>query len=152
MTNYNRIRKIPILTLLLLATLLLLLLPQASFASKERFLKWKETNIVFDNGTSIKIEAEGPIYKKFVVNAFNKSFELSPQELKQIEGLSLSLLNVTQEPRYEEVGGESIHFKLSNYLFANPDSKIKTAVLTIQRSGVTITEDYITPANLGKDQ
>ena len=148
MTNYNRIRKILILTLLLLSTQLL---PQISFASKERFLKWKETNIVFDNGTSIRVEAEGPIYKKFVVNAFNKSFEISPQELKQIEGLSLSLLNVTQEPGYEEVGGESIHFRLSNYLFANPDDKIKTAVLTIQKGGVTITEDYITPTNIEKD-
>ena len=123
-----------------------------AMASKAKFLKWEEINAEFSNGVSIKVEVDGPIYKKFVVNAFDKSFELSPKELEQIKGLSLSLLNVTYEPGYEEIGGESICFSLSNYLFANSDDKIKTALLTIQRGGVTITEEYITPPNIEKNQ
>lgn len=125
---------------------------QNSPASKENFLAWKEISAEFSNGISIKVKADGRVYNMFKINAFGQSFELTPEELKQIEGLSLSLLNVTQEAGYKETGGESIHFRLSNYIFARSGDKIKTALLTIQRGGITITEEYITPPNIDTNQ
>jgi hypothetical protein len=118
-----------------------------AIASEDDFLTWKAISAEFSNGVSIRVEADGPVYKKFTINAFNKSFELSPEDLNKIEGLSLSLLNITHEAGYEEVGGETVYFRLSNYLFVGEGDKIKTAVLTVQRGGITITEKYLNPPN-----
>jgi hypothetical protein len=123
------------------------ILSSRAYTSEANFLTWKSVSAEFSHGVSIKIEADGPIYKKFIINAFDKSFELNQKDLNKIEGLSLSLLNATHETGYEEVGGETISFKLSNYIFARYGDKIKTAVLTVQKGGITISEQHLNPPN-----
>jgi len=130
--------------LVLLLSIICVACPKA-YTSEGDFLSWEKISAEFSSGVSIAVEANGPIYKKFVINAFDQSFELDQEDLNKIEGLSLSLLNVTHEAGYEETGGETIYFRLSNYLFVGAGGNIKTAVLKVQKKGISISEDYITP-------
>lgn len=120
---------------------------QSCLASQENFLNWKKANIEFDNNCSIEVEANERVYKRFVINAFGNSFTLSPKELGKIEGLSLSVLNVVYEKKSTETDKPAVIFRLSNYIFAHPEGKLKTATIQVQKDGITMTEEYLNPPN-----
>jgi hypothetical protein len=109
------------------------------------FLKWREVNLKFEDNISIIVKTDGINYQHFQIIAFNKEFLLEKEQLRQIEGLSLSLLNVEREGGI--VGDDKIYdaviFNLSNYTTPSKDSTIKLAKIVVTRLGVSIMEETL---------
>jgi hypothetical protein len=101
-------------------------------------LTWKFINLKFDDGddnTGLEADTDGQKYQKFVRNTFDKRFELSPDELKMIEGFPISSLETEHEGGYEGYGGSSKTFKLRKSYYRRHGEGDKVALITISKEG-----------------
>jgi hypothetical protein len=132
------IAKFPLFTVLIFG-----LVSQNAIASETEVLTWKFINLKFDDGddnTSLEADTDGQKYQKFVINTFDRRFELSPDELKMIEGFPISSLETRHEGGYEGYGGPLKTFKLSRSYYRRHGESDRVVFITISKEdGMRVT-------------
>jgi hypothetical protein len=120
-----------------------LLFSQYAVASEEDLLMPTSFKVGFGDGTSIELVLEGMEYKKVIVGAYGKKYELGNEDLKRLSGLGFTPDYVTRGAFYNHEGvspyvesspDEVIYFRFSQTLTPVGEGP-RTAKLEVYRSG-----------------
>jgi hypothetical protein len=113
--------------------ILLISLSSPLFASKEGMLALATLQLESDGvGESGPVKITGSQTPAGVtslrVDAFDKTFELSPSQLKTLDGGLYNFIQLSYERGYKELGGRTIYIKLGIALTSGEDTAIFIAI------------------------
>jgi hypothetical protein len=101
----------------------------ASWASgsEEEFVIWKQVKITSSNSQTgdlvFEAKTDGDTYSAVSFSVFGKQFKLEEPQLSKLKGFPLSSLSLTHEAGYAELGGHTVHFKLTRHYYDSKSEK-----------------------------
>lgn len=107
-------------------------------ASEESYVSWNRVRIE-SNGDPvtgmIRFEAgvDGEMWKSVRAFAFGRTYDLSTGQVARLRGYPLNSLVITHEAGYKELGGHTVHFKLSRQYYEKKLLREKRLYISISK-------------------
>ncbi len=119
-----------------LTSAVLAMQPCGAMASQELYLPWSNFRIESRALGSVGViaisgvQAERGI-SRLLVTAFGRNFELTPAQVKQLEGVTVNGVRVSYEAGYPETGGRTIYLLFSM-------GKVEQVVEVSEHGGISV--------------
>jgi hypothetical protein len=115
-------------------------------ASEEEFLPWQEVRIVCaERAETGKVELNARMVSNELaaisITAFGKKHALPAADLAKLRGFPLSDLHLTHEPGYAELGGHTVHLRLTRVWYEAGQLFEETLVVSVSKGkGLALNE------------
>lgn len=134
--------------LLLTALVLALATTAPALASEEDYLGWSEVQLTTrgreDTGrVAMKATMADDGFKAMTVEAFGKSFELTPEQLAKLRGFEPYAFAIlaSHEAGYERLGGHTVYLKLRRFKITDEEiAETRVSISISKGKGLSVGE------------